>query len=88
MTTSWIETQQIEAYLKEKIKTADALLFEARVLLDNELADKVMAQQRTYGLIQQFGRRQLKKEIETIHQQLFTQSEYTSFSQKIKRMFK
>jgi hypothetical protein len=87
MTTSWNETQQIEAHIMGTAQTGDALLFEAKLMLDNDLADKVIWQQKAYHTIQQFGRRQLKKEIELIHHNLFTQPEHSSFSQKIRRLF-
>ncbi|MFD2145700.1 hypothetical protein [Mucilaginibacter antarcticus] len=63
MTTSWNETKQIEAHLQGTTHPGDALLFEARLVLDNTLADKVMWQQKAYGVIQQYGRRQLKKRL-------------------------
>lgn len=88
MMTSWNEIQQIEAYLMETTDPGDALLFDARLLLDNDLADKVNAQQKTYEAIKHFGRRQLKKEIEAIHQTLFTHPGHISFSQKIMRLFR
>jgi hypothetical protein len=87
MTTSWNETQLIETHLRGTAQPGDALVFEAKLLLDNTLADKVLWQQKAYHTIQQFGRRQLKKEIEIVHQQLFTQPQHTSFSQKIRRLF-
>jgi hypothetical protein len=87
MMTSWNETKQIEAHLLGTANNGEALLFEAKLMLDNNLADKVIWQQKAYDTIQQFGRRQLKKEIETIHQKLFTQPEHISFAQKIRRLF-
>jgi hypothetical protein len=87
MTTSWNETKQIEAHILGTASTGDALLFEAKLMLDNDLADKVMWQQKAYATIQQFGRRQLKKEIEQVHQQLFTQAAHVSFADKIRRLF-
>jgi hypothetical protein len=87
MTTSWNETRQIEAHILGTANTGDALVFEAKLMLDNTLADKVIWQQKAYNAIQQYGRRQLKKEIEQVHQQLFTQPEHISFAQKIKRLF-
>ncbi|HTH81489.1 MAG TPA: hypothetical protein VL490_01055 [Mucilaginibacter sp.] len=85
--TSWSETKQIEAHLFGTADTGSALLFEARLLLDNDLGDKVMWQQKTYSVIQQYGRRQLRREIEDVHQQLFTKPEHLSFSQKIRLLF-
>lgn len=87
MTTSWNETQQIEAVLIGTASPGDTLLFEAKLMLDNELADKLMWQQKTYNVIKQYGRRQLKAEIEAVHQKLFTQPAHSSFSQKIRQLF-
>lgn len=87
MMTSWNETKQIEAYLLGTANTGDALVFEARLLLDERLADKVLWQQKTYSTIKHFGRTQLKKEIELVHQQLFTQPKHMGFSQKIRLLF-
>ncbi|MES3016792.1 MAG: hypothetical protein V4721_03390 [Bacteroidota bacterium] len=87
MTTSWTETQQIEAHIMGNASTGDILLFEARMILDNSLADKLVWQQQAYDVIQQYGRRQLRKEIEQVHQQLFAQSEHSSFSQMIRQLF-
>ncbi len=85
--TSWNETQQIEAHLYGLADTGTALVFEARLLLEPELADKLVWQQKTYAVIQQYGRRQLKQEIEAVHQQLFTQPQHLTFSQKIRLLF-
>lgn len=87
MMTSWNETEQIDAHLSGRQDTGNALVFEARMLLDAELNDKVLWQQKTYAIIQTYGRRQLKKEIEAVHQKLFTRPEHLSFSRKIRRLF-
>jgi len=87
MMTSWNETEQIEAYLNGFNDNGEALLFEARTLLDPSLHDKIYWQQKTYELIQVYGRNQLKHEIEVIHQQLFTKPEHSSFRQKIRLLF-
>jgi hypothetical protein len=87
MTTLWNETRQIEAHILGTANTGDALLFEAKLMLDNDLADKLIWQQKAYATIQQFGRRQLKKEIEQVHQQLFTQAAHISFADRIRRLF-
>lgn len=88
MRTSLNNIAQIEARLLNKQQPADALLFDAKLLLDDTLQADVSAQQEVYSLIQQYGRRQLKLEIEAAHQQLFTLPEHLSFKQKISRLFK
>ena len=87
MKTSWNETEQIELHLSGQHDTGNALVFEARMLIAPELGDRVLWQKKTYNIIQSYSRRQLKKEIEAVHQKLFTQTEHISFSQKIRRLF-
>lgn len=87
MKTSWNETRQIDEHIAGAMHTGDALVFEARLLLDTELNDKVLWQRKTHTIIKKFGRKQLKNEIEAIHQKLFTSPEHHSFSQKIRRLF-
>ena len=87
MRISLIETGQIEAHLLNLTDPGDSLVFEARLLLDAELKEKLAWQEKTYNVVRIYGRDQLKKEIENVHQKLFTQPEYTSFSQKIRRLF-
>ena len=65
----------------------DKLVFEARLLLDPELAGNVQWQQKTYTLIQSYSRYQLKQEIEMVHQQLFTHAKHQRFSEKIRALF-
>ena len=88
MPTSWNDTVEIEKYLGKNRSNGDALLFEARLILEPGLADKLEWQQKTYTLIKSYGRMNLKQEINLVHEQLFTQIEHTSFSQKIKALFK
>jgi len=87
MRTSLIETEQIDAHLMRRSDPGDVLVFEARLLLQPELREKLEWQQETYKLIKTYGRDQLKKEIEVVHQQLFTQPQHKSFSQKIRQLF-
>ena len=87
MRTSLNEIAQIEDHLLQRHTPGAALLFEAQILLDADLRDKVSSQQQVYRLIQQYSRKQLKHEIEAVHQQLFTRPEHLSFRQKIARLF-
>ena len=88
MPTSWNDTLEIEKYLGKNRSNGDALLFEARLILEPGLVDKMEWQQKTYTLIKNYGRQQLKQEIELVHEQLLNQKAHTSFSQKIKALFK
>jgi len=87
MRTSLNNIARIEAHLLGSQKPTDALLFEARLLLDDGLQVDVSAQKQVYSLVQQYSRKQLKQEIEAAHEQLFSQPEHLSFKQKITRLF-
>jgi len=88
MRTSLNETKQIDDYLFKYAGIADAFLFEAKLLLQPALQEKLQWQQRTYELVRQYSRQRLKEEIEAVHQHLFTEPEHTSFRQRILSLFK
>lgn len=87
MRTSLNDTQQIDDYLLQVAGEADKALFEARLLLQPALRNTLQWQQKTYDIIRQYSRRQLKAEIESVHQLLFNEPEHTSFRQKIMALF-
>jgi hypothetical protein len=87
MRTSLIETGQIEAHLLQLSNPGDTLVFEARLLLDAELREKLQWQKETYHIVKMYGRGHLKKEIEAVHQKLFNEEQHKSFSQKIRSFF-
>lgn len=87
MRTSLIETEQIEAHLLQLSNPGDTLVFEAKLLLDHELSDKLHWQSAAYNTVKLYGRNQLKKEIESVHQSLFSEARHKSFSEKIRQIF-
>jgi hypothetical protein len=64
------------------------LVFEARIIIDPDLAQQVNLQKDTYAVVQQYGRHKLKAQLADVHQQLFTQSKHQRFRQKIMALFK
>ncbi|GJM35630.1 MAG: hypothetical protein DHS20C18_46310 [Saprospiraceae bacterium] len=87
MRTSLRDIQQIEAYLLKIASPEASRAFETRLLLEPELQEKLNWQKKAYTLIRNYGQKQLKAELETIHQKLFTEPEYAGFKQKIIRFF-
>jgi hypothetical protein len=87
MRTSLNDIQQIDDYLFQYAGKADRALFEARLILQPALQENLLWQQKTYEIIKQYNRRQLKAEIESVHQQLFTAPAHISFRRKILSMF-
>jgi hypothetical protein len=82
------ETKQIDDHLFGLAAPADALLFDANMILDSNLRDKVMLQRQSHVLIQQYGRKMLKAEIEAVHQNLFNNPERQSFADRMRRFFR
>ncbi|MES2276829.1 MAG: hypothetical protein V4592_12455 [Bacteroidota bacterium] len=88
MRTSLNRLQEIEGFVLRTANAGDALVFEARMIVDPNLAGEVNLQKDAYAIIHQYGRRKLKAELEAVHQQLFTQPKYSLFRQKIRALFK
>lgn len=78
---------QIEKYLLQQMNPEERLLFEAQMVLHPDLAEQTQWQQHTYHLVRQYGRQQLRAELEQVHQTLFTHSKYERFQQKVLRLF-
>jgi hypothetical protein len=87
MRTSLNDIQQIDDYLLKVAGEGDNALFEARLILQPALQENLLWQQRTYDVIRQYSRRQLKAEIAAVHQQLFHEPEHSSFRRKIMAFF-
>ncbi|MNV68302.1 hypothetical protein D3C71_1611420 [compost metagenome] len=88
MKTSWNELRLIEDYLSSDDRPGDKILFEAKLILQPDLRDSVYWQEKTYVLVQEYGRRQLRSEITKIHELLFSAPEHQSFRQKISKLFR
>ncbi len=80
--------KETDDYLIGLLSGPDALVFEARTLIDVQLQAEVIAHIQTHKLIHQFGQAQLRADIEAVHKKLFTQPQYITFTQRILRFFK
>lgn len=88
MRTSLNNIKEIDDHLLGIAAPQDELLFEARIILNPELKLDVAWHRQTLNLVQQYGRKQLRADIEAVHQQLFTQPEHRGFCQSILRFFR
>jgi hypothetical protein len=88
MRTSLNEIKEIDNYLLDQIEPEEKFVFEVKLLLNRELAEKVKLQQRVYALITKYGRRSLRKEIEMVHRKLFSEPKYHSFRTRIENIFR
>ena len=88
MRTSLNNIKQVDDHVLGLASQQDSLLFEAKLIINPELKVDVAWHRQTLNLVQQFGRKQLRADIEAVHQQLFTQPQHQSFRQSILRFFK
>jgi len=87
MKTSLNELRLIEHYLLSDEKDGESFLFEAKMILQPELKQQVYWQNKAYKIVRDYGRKQLKNEINNIHETLFNTAEHQSFRQKVMRLF-
>lgn len=88
MKTSGNDTQQIDDYLLRRMDEGEAVLFEARLVLEPGLHQKMHWQKKAHGFIRAYGRKQIKNELRGIEHQLFHHPAHDGFKQKIFRLFK
>jgi hypothetical protein len=87
MRTSLNEIELIDKRLLKLDSAPDRLLFDALLILNPEMKQNVLFQKRTHNIVQQYGRKQIKAEIENVHRQLFSKAEHQTFRQKIWNLF-
>lgn len=88
MQTSSIETREIEAFLSGAQQPEESLIFQAKLILQPDLADKLRWQQKTYRLLQLYSRQKLRAEIFEVENILFNDASHLSFRQKVFKLFK
>jgi hypothetical protein len=76
MKKEFIETDEIEKYLLRHLDADERKLFEVNMLLDPSLAEKTEAQAGVYKLVRRFWRRQTRKQLALIYQQLLQEASF------------
>ena len=88
MRTSLNNIKEVDDHLLGLSAPQDNLLFEVKMIINPELSANVFWHKQTLNLVQQYGREQLRADIEAVHNKLFTLPEHQSFRQTILRFFK
>ena len=76
MRKEFIETEEIENYLLHRLNGDVKKQFEVNLLLDPSLAEKTEAQAGVYKLVRRFWRKQTRKRLELIYQQLLQETAF------------
>lgn len=88
MRTSLNNIKLTEEYLNGELPMGDKLLFEARMLIEDDLLTNLKTQQQAVKLIKQYSREQLRAEIDTVHQTLFNNKQHRTFAMRVMDLFK
>jgi len=73
MKTSSTDLRRIERYVLHKLSPGERLVFSARLVLDADLRQALTLHRQTLELINAYARRQQKKKLNIIHDELFSQ---------------
>lgn len=87
MKTSWTDQQLIEDYLASRLSENEIIGLQCRLKSDEAFSEQLKWQKKTMYFARQYGRQELKKDLERIHQHLFSDPIHLSFKQKILRFF-
>ncbi|MFC7522508.1 hypothetical protein ACFQRK_01020 [Parapedobacter sp. GCM10030251] len=88
MKTSLDEMQLMEDCLLERASDEHRLLFEANLLVNPALREDAHWQRKTYGIISEYGRQQLRAELERVHHVLFTAPRHQAFRDRVLGFFR
>ena len=85
---TWINSMKhIDDYVTGKLSPEESLLFEARLLLDPALKFQVAFQRKVISIVQMYGRKTVKSEVEKIGQKLFSDQSKNDFHRTVNRLF-
>jgi len=87
MKTSFNNVVETEEFLRGAMPAQDALLFEARLLLDEELKTNTFFHRTVHRLVRLYGRKKTKAEVESVHARLFNDPCKSAFRESIFRIF-
>jgi hypothetical protein len=87
MRTSLNEIELAEKFLAGKMDPAESLLFRAKMLIDPALRLNVLSLKKTYAVIRFYGRKKLKSDLQTIHNELFNDPDKHQYQQDIHLLF-
>ena len=88
MKTSSNITQQTEAFLLGNMAPTEAVVFQAKLLLDPILKMNTQYQKKVYELVRYYGRRNRKARIERIHSEIFSDPAKRQWQHEINNLFK
>ena len=86
MTPSQKTTELLDRFIRKQLKPQDAVVLNARLLIDPVLQQDLFYQRILHRLMGLYHREQQKKKIDAIANRLFTHPSHTSFQQTVQHL--
>lgn len=87
MRTSLNDIKMDDDYLNGKLSPGDSLFFQARMIIDPFHRIKVSLLRKAHVLIKLYGRKNLRSELNAMHNHIFSDPEKRLFRQRIEKIF-
>lgn len=87
MKTSIAEIVRTENYLMGRLSPEEALVFEAKMLLDKELKANTLFHKIVHRLVLLYHRKKLRARVEEVHGRLFSDPARERFQESVLRHF-
>lgn len=87
MKTFLSEIRDTERFLRAEMPAADALVFQARTLVNEKLRTNTLLHRVVHRIVHLYHRRMLKAEVQTLHNSLMTDPQKKSFREDLLRLF-
>lgn len=87
MRTSLQEIKQIDDFFSNQLPQQEALLFDAKTILDPSLSYKVRLHQIVVTMAMKFGRKKIKAEIAAVEQKAFAHRDHLHLQQRVEEIF-
>lgn len=88
MRTSLNEIKEVERFLTNKMIAEESLVFQARVITNPLLRLNVNLQSKLMEVVQLYHRRKLKRDLKSVHHELFTSNEKSDFQHLVQNIFR
>jgi hypothetical protein len=88
MKTSLSDLTRTEKFLRDELRTPDALLYEAQMLIDDDLRKNTLYHRVVHSLVRAYHRKKLKAEVQEVHDKLFNDPARAHVWQELIKLFK
>jgi len=87
MKTSFPDILETEKFINGELKGGRSAVFQAKLLVSEDLRRDTFFQKVVYRLVQIYHRKKLKGEVVTVHERLFSDPAKVIFRERVTKLF-